>query len=103
MQITFKPDGTIQHVGETDLLAGSIGQAKKHRASHILPSNWVLRWAFHAIRSIAEDDSALAGWTRRWPCLWQVNIVGGPVLPKLYSDRAEAIQDEIKWLEDNRL
>lgn len=103
MQITFKPDGTAQHVGRNDLLAGSVAKSKTKRASNILPANWLLRLAFQAIRSIAEDDSALAGWTRRWLCLWQVNIVDGPVLPKLYADRFEAIQDEIIWLEENRL
>lgn len=103
MQITFKTDGTAQHVGESSLLAGSVARVTKSRASHILPANQILRWAFQAIRSIAADDSLLAGWTRRWPCLWQVSIVDGPVLPKLYSDRFEAIQDEIEWLERNRL
>jgi len=101
--ITFKTDGTAQHVGENSLLAGSVARATKRRASHVEPQNLILRVLFRIIRARADDESTLAKWTRTWPCLWRVKIVDGPVLPKLYTDRAEAIADEIQWLERNRL
>lgn len=111
--ITFKTDGTAQHVGESTLLAGSVARATKKRASHIVPANPILRAIFHAVRFLDSWDEwcgrgpwafgGLTEWTRRWPCLWRVQIVGGPVLPKLYADRSEAIRDEINWLEENRL
>ena len=95
MQITFKSDGTAQHVGDNSLLQGSIARATKKRASRILPVNPALRAAFWIARA-----AGLAEWSRGWPCLWQVSIIGGPVLPKLYRDRAEAIKDEISYLEE---
>lgn len=107
LQITFDPDGTAQYVGgeqhaAAELLAGSIDDVEQRRASHVEPCNWFLRLAFHAVRLLADDASRLAAWTRGWPCLWRVNVVGGPTW-RAYADRAEAIRDEIEWLENNRL
>ena len=102
-QITFGTDGTARHVGES-LLSGSVGKVLgTKRASKIEPHNWFLRGVFRVIRFAFEDDSVAAQWTRNWPCLWQVSIVGGPTLPKLYRDRMKAISDEIAWLNENSL
>lgn len=101
--ITFRPNGTAQHVGDSDLLAGSVARATKQRASSIEPQNVLLRLAFHAIRGTVSDSSRLAAWTRTWACRWRVRIHGGPVLPGTFSDRAEAIRAEIAWLQENRL
>ena len=102
MQITFRPDGTAEHVGDSDLLAGSVQHATKRRASHVEPLAMDLRVLFHAVRMLVGDEHWLADWTRRWPCIWRVRIVGGPMLG-CYRDRQQAIRDEIEWLEANRL
>jgi hypothetical protein len=107
MQITFHPDGTAEHVGETHLLDGSVASRTKRRASHIEPLAPDLRVLFHLCRWIAGflkggEESWLAAWTRRWPCIWRVRIVDGPTLG-CYADRQQAIRDEIEWLEKNRL
>ena len=99
MQITFHPDGTAQYIGDQTLIAGVV---RKRRASHIEPTNWLLRLAFHAVRSLVADDSRLADWMRAWPCEWRVRVIAGPTFGR-YSDRAAAILDEIRWLEENRL
>ena len=70
------------------------------RASHVEPVNVVLRFLFHVIRRIVRDDSATAGWTRVWPCLWRVNMspVGAGILPVHYSNRQAAIDAEVEAL-----
>jgi hypothetical protein len=78
------------------------GEARQTRASHVEPVNVVLRWAFHIIRTVVDDDSAMAQWTRDWPCLWQANLQlsNGPVLAA-FTNRQAAIDAEIEWLQDN--
>ena len=110
MQITFRPDGTAEHVGDSDLLAGSVQSATKRRASNVEPHWWLLRLAFHLLRGLewlvnkieGHADETVTEWTREWPCLWRVRVVGGPTWGQ-YRSRAAAIRDEIEWLEANRL
>ena len=64
MQITFRPDGTAQHVGDLPLLADIAARRTKRRASHVEPVNVVLRMAFHAVRACCSDEARLAAWTR---------------------------------------
>jgi hypothetical protein len=119
MQITFRPDGTAEHLGDASApeaaIAQEIGQTKTRRASHIEPVGFWLRLAFHALRGwanfVAEcnqsEDSDLSreiviDWTRRWKCNWRVRVVNGPTFG-CYADRSEAIAAEIAWLQENRL
>ena len=102
-QVRILIDGTIEFIGESNELTGSLVSTSPlpRRASSIEPVNPLLRVAFHSIRRIANDTSRLAGWTRRWPVSWRVRIHGGPILPGTYRDRQAAISDEINWLEQN--
>lgn len=104
VQITFRPDGTIEHIGDDQSTAAGIvaeiaGRSTKRRASHIEPCSPALRVAFHAVRWFGERAVA---WTRSWPCLWRVRIVGGPTFGE-YRDRSAAIAAEVAWLENHRL
>jgi hypothetical protein len=100
--ITIDSNGRIEQIaGHGPDLSGE-GQAETRRASWVVPVNVFLRAAFHACRWFG-DDTALAGWTRRWRCLWKVQIIDGPVLPGAWRDRSEAIAAEVAWLERNRL
>ena len=113
MQVTFRPDGTAEWVGTgakaAKLVAGA-EQAKQRRASHVEPCSRLLRIAFHALRAfeawMQEEHETTAEpltyWTRRWGCKWRVRVVGGPTWGS-YTDRAEAIRDEIAWLEEHAL
>lgn len=76
----------------------SLGTCHKTRASHVEPINPFLRWCFHLIRRRVADESRLAAWTRRWPCLWRARIFGGPILEP-FADRKAAIDAEVEWLE----
>ena len=106
IQITFNPDGTAEHLGDEHSEAAKLlpdATRRTARASNIEPCHWALRAAFHAVRTAVGDKGTLAAWTRTWPCLWRVRVVGGPVLPGCYRDRGEAIAAEVKWLEEHRL
>lgn len=70
------------------------------RASHVEPSNLLLRLLFHALRQWLGDKGRMSDFTRAWPCLWRINMqpVGGPILPTLYRDRFAAIDAEVQAL-----
>lgn len=74
------------------------------RASHIEPCNPLLRFAFYALRTLFGERGKVSDWTRSWSCPSQVNLapVGGPTLG-IYTNRQEAIDAEIEWLENNWL
>ncbi len=76
------------------------------RASYVEPTSFGLRLAFHAIRKMVADDSRIAEWTRKWPCLWRVNLrpIGGGLLQwddpfgrglAVFYNRAAAIDAEV--------
>jgi hypothetical protein len=69
--------------------------ATYQRASHVEPANCLLRAIFHRLREFGYER--LAEFTRSWPILWRVNLapIGGPILPTVYYDRAQAINAEI--------
>ena len=75
------------------------------RASHVEPINYFIRSIFYVLRSLFGEHSLVGNFTRTWPCLWRVNLapVNGPILPSVYSNRQEAIDAEIEWLENNFL
>jgi len=97
--ITIHPGGLCEWLGsrELDPLEDALGLSARIRLSHIEPVNILLRVAFLLIRYCVADGGAIAGWTRRWPCLWRVRIFNGPTWGR-FSDRAEAIQAEHEWL-----
>jgi hypothetical protein len=59
-----------------------LGETVTRRASHVEPADLTHRIAFHLLRSVVNDKSRIAAWTRTWNCLWRVNTapVGGPIL-----------------------
>lgn len=78
------------------------GPLPKIRASHVIPADPLLRVIFNFIRSHCTDTGPLAAFTRRWPCAWQIDTtpVGGPILPGVWYNRAEAIDAEVEFLND---
>lgn len=78
------------------------GSSTMRRASNILPDALLLRLLFLAIRAVVPDTSRLAGWTRSWQCLWRIDTspVGGPILAARYNVRANAIEAEIRFLNE---
>lgn len=95
--ISIAPDGTVlSHGAELPFT-----HVSRRRASWIEPTNPWLRMAFRLLR-IAPDASWLTGWTRTWQCNWRVNMgpSGGPVFG-CYSNRADALEAESQWLNEN--
>lgn len=105
--VTFSID---EETGEMTFLVNSITQdlaaeaGSTRRASHVEPMDWKLKVAFRALRWALGDDSRIADWTRTWKCLWQVDLspVGGKA-HGWFSSRADAIDYEIMWLNENFL
>ena len=73
------------------------------RASHVEPEDVILRGLFHALRSIWGEKGWVAECTRKWRCLWRVNLKpsGGPILSARWRNRQQAIDAEIEWLNEN--
>jgi hypothetical protein len=114
---------TIDENGDVLFLATSAndiflnhGTVVTKRASHVEPYHLGYRIAFHILRWFG-DKTQIAEWTRNWPVVWRVNTkpVGGPILtwkdigstgggfwkdsePAIWLDRQEAIDEEIKFL-----
>lgn len=104
--ITIRPDGSVEFIHDDELAAELTdalgGAADKQRASHVEPTNILLRWAFHLVRRRVSDGSRLAEWTRGWRCEWRARIFDGPMLGP-FDDRQAAIDAEVEWLLANKL
>lgn len=104
--LTFNENGTIRFIDKPAVsgVLSHFGIKERLRASRIEPVNRLLRWLFYLIRDRSTDNSALAAFTRRWPCKWQVDLSlsGGPVLGP-YRSRADALSAEVQWLEEHVL
>lgn len=104
MTIRFDPNGTARCVAsEAPIALVTLGTVRTHRASHVEPAAWPLRLAFRALRRLFGDAGRAASWTRRWPCLWRVDLrpSAGPILPECFADRSAAIAAELTWLRAN--
>jgi hypothetical protein len=100
MKITISPEGEVRMIAGNGVDATQLGAASKQRASHVLPVNRPLRWLFRWLRDRYGETGRVAAFTRRWPCLWSVDMspVGGPVMGP-YRLRETAIAVEVQWLE----
>lgn len=94
-KVFIDTDGNI--VGLESPVTQLLGLSNRRRVSHVEPVNPLLRRLFHWIRRRVSDDSAIAGFTRRWPCRWQARIFDGPTLGPFWR-RADAIAAEIDFV-----
>jgi hypothetical protein len=78
----------------------NLTESLPRRASHVYPENVWLRILFFWIRTHVSDESVWAAFTRKWPCLWRVDMypVGGGILPTRYTNRLTAIDAEVEAL-----
>jgi hypothetical protein len=103
MIVTMDESGTLTFLVDEDTQAllneGSVVQ----RASYVEPVSRTLRCVFHSLRSAFGDKGWAAAFTRRWPCLWRVNLspVGKSILKGNYKNRQAAIDAEVLWLNEN--
>ena len=99
--ISIGPDGSLNFVAD-EALVGLVGddKATSRRASHVLPTNRVLRVVFRWLRDNCGEKGLVAAFTRRWSCVWQADLSpsNGPVLGP-FRVRQDAINAEIAWLE----
>jgi hypothetical protein len=97
--IRFYPGGNVRKIAD-ERDSELYGSGSTRRASHVEPTNRVLRWIFHFIRTRVADESRAATFTRLWPCTWRARIFSGPTLGP-FKNRAKAIEAEHEWLTDN--
>lgn len=104
LTVTIEQDGSLRFIDapEAAALAAALGVTDVRRASHVLPDNIVLRFAFNVLRQLFGDEGHIAEWTRHWRCLWLVDAspVGGALLDDRWRDRAAAIEAEVKYLNE---
>lgn len=96
-------DGAVRFLLNEDTAPLVEDGATVRRASHVEPANVVLRAVFHSLRLIFGEYGRVSELTRLFPCLWRVNLApsNGPVLPGRWTDRKQAIDAEIVWLNEN--
>lgn len=101
VSLVIRDDGTLVSLDTEDSACfKSLGTVTSRRASHVEPDNRFFRLAFHILRRFYGDKGRMSEFTRSWPCLWRANLapVGGPILPGRWSNRLEAIDAEVVWL-----
>lgn len=90
---------------ETDaMLADVCGNASTVRASHVEPTRFVRRVAFHFLRRLFGESGCIANLTRSaFFGPWRVNLApsNGPILSGTYTDRQQAIAAEVAWLNNH--
>lgn len=101
MKIKVLSDGTVRFLVSEGMSPFLTPDATVRRASHVEPDGYIARLGFHALRFIFGEKGWMADFTRRWPCLWRINLspTNGPILPGRWRDRREAISAEIQYLE----
>lgn len=100
--IHVSEDGTIRFLVSEDSKPFMTEDALVRRASHVVPVSKTLRVIFHGLRSVFGEYGWVSDFTRRWKCLWYVDLspIGGDRLPGVYRNRAEAIAAEIQYLNE---
>jgi hypothetical protein len=100
LTVTIDEEGNLLYLktNEHDIFA-ELGEVITRRASHVEPEHIGLRVAFRFLR-LFGDKTRVAEWTRQWQCVWLVDTrpVGGPVLEGRWSNRQDAIDAEIVFL-----
>jgi hypothetical protein len=94
--VFIEDDASITFL-DTPLTRGfKLGPSVTRRASHVQPNNAALRLVFKALRCLFGDKSPVAGFTRRWRCLWRADMrpIGGPILSGRWYNRQGAINAE---------
>lgn len=102
MKIAIQTNGNARYVDPAAESLIDQKSAARRRQSRVEPQDRILRVFFRAIRFLCGDRGRIAAWTRRWRCLWMARIFGGPTAGP-FADRAEAIEWEISWIEENVL
>ena len=113
LTVIIDEDGNLIYLktSEHDIFA-EMGEVVTARASHVEPSEFWPRVAFHILRTVVSDKSRIAEWTRGWNVSWRIDThpVGGPLLRwkhlltegsesiATFSNRQAAIDAEIKFL-----
>ena len=104
MKIVIDTNGEARTIATPEVASLGLGSGKKRRASYIEPAYRPLRWLFRRLRKLFGDNGRVAAFTRRWPCLWLVDLTpsAGPIVGS-FRDRSKAIAFEVRWLEKNSL
>lgn len=97
--------GEVQFVHHDEIadVMSEVGTITKSRATHVEPVSWILRCLFYLIRNRVDDSSRLSSFTRRWPCKWRARLTDTNEIIGVGRDRAALIQNEVEYLENERI
>jgi len=95
-------NGAVKFLVNSDTAPFIDDQSKVRRASHVYPCNVWLRIAFVILRTMFGDNGAIAEYTRNWNCKWFIDLspVNGPKLTGNWTNRQDALDAEILWLNE---
>jgi hypothetical protein len=98
--VSITDDGVMRFLVSPETEGMITDASTVRRASHVEPVSPGLRVLFHGLRMLFGEYGRMASFTRAWPCYWRVNLspIGGPVLPGVWRDRADAIAAEVEHL-----
>jgi hypothetical protein len=101
--ISIEHDGTSRFLLNDRTAPFLEDDAIVRRASHVEPESVILRLLFHTLRSVFGEYGWVSDFTRQWKCNWRVNLKpsGGPILKTRWTDRKQAIDAEIDWLNEH--
>ena len=103
IEISIAQDGTVTFLYNEDTAILVTPETTIQRARHVEPVSIPLRILFHGLRKGFGEYGWVATFTRRWRCLWRINMtpVGHGIMTTLYRDRAAAIAAEIEYLNEH--
>lgn len=96
--------GRLQFIDNPELaFLRELGKTEVKRASHVEPDSIFLRPIFHILRYCFGETGSVASWTRNWKCNWRVDMrpSNGPILDGRWSNRQQALDAEVQWLNEN--
>ena len=105
--ITILPDGQIEviyHANAEPNLSDVGVTVEDRRGAYVWPSSVLCRAAFKALRWMFGNQGRVSDWTRRWMCgfsLWRGS--DGARLPGVYHGHDQAVEVEVKMLEEGAL
>lgn len=100
-RVIIDANGFVRCIYNPDVPLHELGHVTLRRLSHIRPAHThrTKRWAFRVLRSLFGDRGRVAQWTRRWRCLWTVEVIACHAYV-VFERREDAVRWELKHISE---